>query len=82
MKLSCLPVSWFRDILSGRMALEEWLCFAATLGLDAVDVTVLLLESSDAGYLNRLREAMRRYEMQLCMLACYPDFTHPDAAER
>ena len=82
MKLSCLPVSWFRDILSGRMAVEEWLCFAATLGLDAVDLTVLFLESRDAGYLNRLREAMRRYEMELCMLACYPDFTHPDAAER
>jgi sugar phosphate isomerase/epimerase len=64
------------------MSLEEWMRFAATLELDAVDFTVLFLESRDTGYLDNLREAMHRYGLQLCMLACYPDFTHPDAAER
>jgi sugar phosphate isomerase/epimerase len=82
MKLSCLPVSWFSDILSGRMPLEEWMRFAARLGLDAIDFTVLFLEDKDTQGLDDLRETMLKYNLQLCMLACYSDFTHPDAAER
>lgn len=82
MRLSCLPVSWFSDILSGRISLEEWICFASTLGLDAVDFTVLFLEGKDASYLDHLRRTIVKHKLQLCMLACYSDFTHPDAGER
>ena len=82
MKLSCLPVSWFGDILSGRMSLEEWMRFAVGLGLDAIDFTVLFLKNRDASYLDSLREAILRHGLELCMLTCYPDFTHPNAVER
>jgi hypothetical protein len=40
MKLSCLPVSFFSDIIEGRMTLGEWARIGASLGLDAVDFSI------------------------------------------
>ena len=82
MKLSCLPVSWFNDILTGKKSLKEWVWFAASLGLDGVDFTVLFFQNSDEMGLRELREEIEGIGLKACMLASYPDFTHPDAEER
>ena len=37
MKLSCLPVSFYSDIIAGRMSLGEWARMGVELGLDAVN---------------------------------------------
>jgi len=81
-KLSCLPVSWFNDILTGKRALKEWVRFAASLGLDGVDFTILFFQHMDEMGLYDLREEIERVGLKTCMLASYPDFTHPDAEER
>ncbi len=41
MKLSCLPVSFFSDIIEGRMSVFEWAQMGASLGLDAIDISIL-----------------------------------------
>jgi len=81
-KLSCLPVSWFNDILTGKKSLKDWVWFAASLGLDGVDFSVLFFQDSDEVGLCELREEIERIGLKACMLASYPDFTHPDAGER
>ena len=43
MKLSCLPVSFFADIIEGRMSVEQWARLGADLKLDAVDLSILFL---------------------------------------
>lgn len=82
MKLSCLPVSFFADIFSGRMALGEWLRLAGTLELDATDFSILFLESQEDDYLEGLRHEIEDVGLELGMIVCYSDFTQPDPAAR
>ena len=82
MKLSCLPVSLYPDLSAGKRTLQDWFLFAAELGLDGADVSVVHLASTDAAYLQTLREQAADAGVQIAMLVTYADFTHPDAAER
>ena len=82
MKLSCLPVSYFRLITSGKMSLADWAREGASLGLDAVDISILLLPGRDQGSLRRVRREIENEGIRLCGASTYPDFTHPDDAER
>ena len=40
MILSCLPVSLFGELNSGKMPLGDWLKFAKTCGFDAADISM------------------------------------------
>ena len=82
MKLSCLPVSLYDDIFSGKSSVANWIQFGAELGLDAVDFSIKFFPERDAVTLNRTLAALEKFGVQACMLACYSDFTHPDATQR
>jgi sugar phosphate isomerase/epimerase len=82
MKLSCLPVSYFRLITAGKMSLADWAREGASLGLDAVDISILLLADRTQGTLRRVRREIEREGIRLQSASTYPDFTHPDAGER
>jgi sugar phosphate isomerase/epimerase len=82
MKLSCLPVSLYPELSAGTRTLADWFRFAAELGLDGADVSVVHLASTEAGYLRKLSEQAAEAGVQMTMLVTYADFTHPDAAER
>ena len=43
MKLSCLPVSFFAEIIDGRMPVADWARMGADLGLDAIDLSILFV---------------------------------------
>ena len=43
MKLSCLPVSFFAEIIDGRMSVLKWAQMAASIGLDAIDLSIMLV---------------------------------------
>jgi sugar phosphate isomerase/epimerase len=64
------------------MPLVEWLRLAGTVDLDATDFSVRFLESHDEGYLQGLRRQVEEVGLELGMIACYSDFTQPDAAAR
>ena len=82
MKVSCLPVSLFADIISGNMPLEQWLGAAPELDLDGVDISMMFLKDHNVAYLNRTREMMDKAGVPIIMATTYPDFTHPDKVQR
>lgn len=82
MKLSCLPVSLYPELSAGTRTLADWFRFAAELGLDGADVSVVHLQSREPAYLRTVRQQASAAGVQIAMLVTYADFTHPDAAER
>ncbi len=82
MKLSCLPVSLYDDIFTGKSTVADWIRFAAELGLDAVDFSIKFFPQRDAKTVNIIRTILAKRGVEACMLACYSDFTHPDATQR
>ena len=82
MRLSCLPVSYFQDIINGRMSIKEWALEGSRIGLDGVDLSVLFLKNRSAEYLDKVRQEIEEAGVRVAMVTTYPDFTHPDPAER
>lgn len=82
MKLSCLPVSLYDDIFSGKSGVTDWIQFSAELGLDAVDFSIKFFPARDAETIKQVRAALETHSITPCMIACYSDFTHPDPAQR
>lgn len=82
MKLSCLPVSFFDQIVRGDMPVREWASMGAAVGLEGIDLSVLFLQDLSPRYLDQLKEEIEKVGIQLAMVTSYPDFTHPDPAER
>ena len=82
MKLSCLPVSLYDDIFTGKSTVADWIRLGAELGLDAVDFSIKFFPKRDAETIRDTRTALERCSIEPCMLACYSDFTHPDAVQR
>jgi sugar phosphate isomerase/epimerase len=82
MKLSVLPVSFFPDIVGGRMSVGDWARMGAALGLDAVDLSILFVPDRSPQAVAGIRRQVEAAGMQVAMLCTYPDFTHPSAAQR
>jgi sugar phosphate isomerase/epimerase len=82
MKLSCLPVSFYPDIIAGRMSLGAWARMGVELGLDAIDVSILFFTDRSPPALARARREVEGEGMKLCMISTYPNYTHPDPAQR
>ena len=82
MKLSCLPVSLYKDLTQGVISLTGWLDFAAKLGLDGADMSVAHLQKTTTKDRHRLRQYAADLGLQIAMVVTYTDFTHPDDFER
>jgi sugar phosphate isomerase/epimerase len=77
-RLSCLPVSFFPEILSGQMSVAEWARTGARLNLDAVDLSILFIPDRSLASASRLRSQIESEGTRVAMVTTYPDFTHPD----
>ncbi len=82
MKLSCLPVSFFSDITEGSMSVFEWAQMGASIGLDAIDISILFTPDREPQKLAAMRRDVESTGMRILMVTSYPDFTHPDPAQR
>jgi sugar phosphate isomerase/epimerase len=82
MKLSCLPVSFFSEIVDGRMRVADWAKMGSEIGLDAVDLSILFVPDRSAAGLAAIREQIESTGMSVAMITSYPDFTHPEASQR
>jgi len=82
MRMSCLPVSLYADFGAGRRTLADWFRFAAALGLDGADISVLHLPGRDTTSLDSLRRQAEDAGVVIPMMVTYTDFTHPDLAIR
>jgi len=82
MRLSCIPVSFFRPISQGEMTLTEWMDFAVELGLDGIECGPLLVKPlgpATPGEFRRLAEARN---LAVSNYTGYSDFAHPDPEVR
>jgi sugar phosphate isomerase/epimerase len=50
--------------------------------LDGIDISLLFVENHSPAYLAKLKRGLAEAEMPLVMATTYPDFTHPDPAQR
>lgn len=82
MKLSCLPVSLFGDISSGKISLKEWAEFGKSQNLDAIDLGIVLLKNHTPVYIDSVRKDLEDVGIGIGMITDYPDFTHPNAMQR
>jgi sugar phosphate isomerase/epimerase len=82
MKLSCLPVSFFSELASGKMTIGEWAHVGSALGLDAIDLSIAFLPERTLGAAETVRKQVESAGMSVTMLTTYPDFTYPDSDRR
>lgn len=82
MKLSCLPVSLFPDIASGKMTIREYARLCKSLALDGFDLGIVLLKNHTPAYVKQLIKDCEEEGIAPAMITTYPDFTHPDAVQR
>ena len=82
MRLSCLPVSLFEPLISGKMPLEDWFTLAESAGLDGVDLSMNMLQCHSAVYVRTMRERFAAQKLPVVMVTTYPDFTNPDPVQR
>ncbi len=82
MKLSCLPVSFFCEIIEGRMSVAQWAQIGSAVGLDAIDLSTLFVHDSSPAILANLRSDIETAGVSVAMVTSYQDFTHPDPAQR
>lgn len=82
MKVSCLPVSLFQEIVSGKMEIRDWAREAKKAGLDSIDISTLFVKAHTPVYLREFRDAITSEGISITMVTAYPDLCHPDAIER
>ncbi|MDR1520670.1 MAG: sugar phosphate isomerase/epimerase [Planctomycetota bacterium] len=82
MHLSCLPVSLFGEFLDGRLDIGKWAVLARGIGFDGFDISSMFIKNHTATYLDETRRQIDASGIPLVMVTSYPDFTHPDAAQR
>lgn len=82
MKISCLPVSIFSDVCSGKMSLVDWAKAAKEIGYDGIDISIMFLKNRTPTYLAELKQQLEKVSMPIIMMTTYPDFTHPSPDQR
>jgi sugar phosphate isomerase/epimerase len=82
MKLSCIPVTWFMDILEKRLSLSDWIARAAAFGLDGIDLAQAWIAGLNRREITDLGARAKDAGLEICMVRCAPDFTHPYPGHR
>lgn len=79
---SCCAYSYRELLTTGKMTLEDFILKAVELGLDAVDMTVYYLKSTDPAYLDSLRHLAYQNAVPFSGAACNASMVKADAAKR
>lgn len=78
-KISCLPVSLYKEFFAGERTIPQWSQQAAQLGLDSVDINALFIREKS---MEQIRAIRSQLTVPVLMVSAYSDFTLPDAAAR
>lgn len=82
MKISCIPISLFKELATGSMSIQQWAKAAKNIGFDGIDISIMFLESRAPVYLNKLVTDLEALAMPIVMMTTYSDFTNPDSIQR
>ncbi|WP_168564601.1 sugar phosphate isomerase/epimerase family protein [Crateriforma spongiae] len=78
-KLAVFPKAYMDALcIDGTMKLEQWIDLAATLPIDGLELYSGLLDLKDSSVWGRYRKLIESSGLQMPMMCCSPDFTHPD----
>ena len=78
----CCAYSYREALTHGKMTLEDFIMKAVELKIDAVDITVYYLKSTDPGYLESLRFLAYKNAVTFSGAACGSSMVQADAAKR
>jgi len=79
--LSWIPVRLFDKILKGELLLKDWLKSANRFGLSGVEIYHALLPNDSEGLIS-VNDTLKELNLEVSLLTCSPDFSHPDINER
>ncbi len=82
MKVSCLPVSFFPEMLAGKMSIQERARMASRAGFDGLDLSSMLIANHAPVYLSTIRSGIESEGLPVVMIVTHPDFSNPDALQR
>lgn len=68
--------------MTGKMTLNEWIDKASALEIDGLEWYAGFLEMKDRNAWSGFRERVNDLGLEIPMMCCSPDFTHPDPAFR
>lgn len=78
-KLAAFPKAYMTALCKdGSMKLSEWIELASTLEIDGLEWYAGFLEMEDRSAWVGFRKQVEDKSMEIPMLCCSPDFTHPD----
>jgi len=60
------------------MNVAEWAQIGASVGLDAIDLSIMLVKDLSCAGVAQLRADIEASDMTITMITSYQDFTHPD----
>ena len=78
-KISCLPVSLYKDFFAGEITVAQWSARAKALGLDCVDINALFIREKSLEEIAGIRKELA---VPVLMVSAYSDFTCPEDAQR
>lgn len=82
-RLAAFPKAFLDDLcLSGRMTLAQWIALGASLGVDGLEFYSGFIDLRKKTGWRDARRQLDDVGLQMPMLCCSPDFTHPDPAFR
>ena len=71
-KISCLPVSLYKEFFAGDRTIEQWSKQAAALGLDSIDINALFIRDMSMEQIAQIRKALTAYGVQLGLNFLWP----------
>jgi sugar phosphate isomerase/epimerase len=82
-QLAAFPKGFMDELcVSGTMSLRQWIELATTLDIDGLEFYSGFLDLKEPGSYPTYRRMAADHNLQIPMLCCSPDFTHPDPAFR
>lgn len=82
MKISCLAVSLFPQIIKGEMDILDYIRLMKSMNLDGFDLGMILLKNKTEREIEMVGEYIKNESLPLIMVTTAPDFTHPEKDQR
>lgn len=77
-QLAAFPKCFMDELcVHHTMTVFQWIEMAATLGVDGLEFYSGFVEDTPS-FLEKTKAALKQHNLQMPMLCCSPDFTHPD----
>lgn len=82
-KLAVFPKAFMKALcVTGEMTLDEWIDLASELEIDGLEWYAGFLGMEDSNNWSRYRNRVSGAGLEIPMMCCSPDFTHPDPVFR